>query len=143
MFDKIVNFFKNKRKVTVLLPRDDRSIGCFDLPVEDRYIVDEKDSRSWGLRSSMLMSYEGKPCLMVIEHDCSPISLNGEKWDPEFEAIAAEAYDKRLMKIEKEGIKAKAQHFILMIMLVPAMGFILVLLTGLIKSGNLRLPFGG
>jgi len=143
MFDKIVNFFKSKRKVTVLLFRDDRTIGCLDLLVEDRCVVDEKESRAWGLRSSMLVPYKGRSCLMVIEHDCSPISLNDEEWDPEFEAIASEAYDKRIMKIEKEGIKAKAQHFILMIMLVPAMLLVLVILTGLIKSGNLRLPFGG
>lgn len=139
MFD----FFKSKRKVSRLLFRDDRTISYFDLPVEDRYIVDEKDSRAWGLRSSLLMPYKGKPCELVIEHDCAPVSLNDEKWDPEFDAIAAEAYDKRLMKIEKEGIRAKAQNFILMIMLVPAMGFIVVLLTGLLKSGTLRLPFGG
>jgi len=143
MFDGIVNLFKSKRKVTVLLPRDDRTIDILELPVEDRYVVEEKASRAWGLRSDMLLPYKGKPCLMVIEHECSPVSQKGKQFAPEVRAIAAEAYDKAKMNVEKEGIKAKAQHFILMIMLVPAMGFILVLLTGLIKSGNLRLPFGG
>lgn len=143
MFDVIVNLFKSKRKVSVLMLRDDRTISVLELPVEDRCVVDEKASRAWGLRSDMLLPYKGKPSLMVIEHDCSPVSLNGKQFAPEVESIAAEAYDKEKAKIEKEGIKAKAQNFILMIMLIPAMGFIIVLLTGLLKSGTLRLPFGG
>jgi len=143
MFDAVVNLFKSKRKVVVIQPRDDRTIDIFTLPVEDRSVVDEKNSQAWGLRSDMLMPYKGKPALMVIEHDCSPISLNGEQFAPEIKAIAAESYDKEKAHVEKEGIKAKAQNFILLIMLIPATSFIIVLLTRLLENGTLRLPFSG
>jgi len=80
---------------------------------------------------------------MVIEHDCAPISLNDEKWDPEFEAIADEAYTKQFMKIEKEGLKARGYNFFLMIGLLLTVCLVIVVLAGMVKSGTVRLPFGG
>ena len=144
MLDAVANFFRSKRRVAVLLFRDDRTIGYFKLPVEDRYIVDEKNSQAWGLRSSLLLSYKGKPCEAVIEHDCAPISLNSEKWDPEFGAIADEAYTKQLMRVEKEGLKARGYNFFLMIGLLLTVCLVFVVLAGMVKSGSLSLPsFGG
>ncbi len=144
MLDAIVNFFRSKRKMPMLLFRDDRTVDYFPLPVEDRYIVDAKNSQAWGLRSSLLLPYKGKPCEMVIEHDCAPISLNSEKWDPEFVAIADEAYTKQFMKIEKEGMKARGYNFFLMIGLLLTVCLVSVVIAGMVKSGSVHLPsFGG
>lgn len=143
MIGSIINLFVKKRRVSTLLFRDDRTIRHDVLPVEDRYIVDEKNARAWGLRSNMLLPFRNKNCEVIIEHDCSPMSLNGEKWDAEFKPIAAEAYNKQFMKIQKEGVQAKAWSFFTTIGLILGICFVIVILAGLLKSGTLRLPFGG
>lgn len=148
MLGGIVDFFKNmgRRKVSVLMFRDDRTFDHLTLPVDDRYIVDEKNSRAWALRSSSLVPYKGKLCEIVCEHDCVPLSLDGgkEEWDIELNAIASEKYKAQKAKIEKESLKSKSWNFFLMIGLVLSLAFVAVIVSGLLKSGTLRFPsFGG
>jgi len=137
----LLTFWKPKREARALLFRDDREIKDISLPVTDRYIVDQKQSRAWGLHSSLLYPYKGKMHAILIEHDCGPISLDGEQWASEMDAIVSEQYNKKLMKLKKESIREKTQSLILTMGLILTIAIVILVLAGLVSSGRLHLPF--
>lgn len=137
----LITFWKPKREARALLFRDDREIKVISLPVTDRYMVDQKKSRAWGLHSSLLYPYKGKIHAILIEHDCGPISLDGEQWASEMDAIVGEQYNKKLMKIKKESIREKTHNLIMTMGLILTITVVILVLAGLISSGRFRLPF--
>lgn len=139
----LIDLFKPKRKTGALLFRDDRVISQFNCPVEDRYMVDKDGQRAWGLHSSMLYPYKEKLHHIIIEHDCGPIGLNGERWEPELNLIIGEQYNKKLMKMKKESMRTKAHNLILMLALILSIPIVILALASLIKSGALKFPSMG
>jgi hypothetical protein len=136
----LLTFWKPKREASVLLFRDDREIKAISLPVTDRYMVDQKKSRAWGLHSSLLYPFKGKMHGILIEHDCGPISLDGEQWASEMDPIVSEQYNKKLMRIKKESSGEKRQNLILTMGLILTIAIVILVLAGLVSSGRFHLP---
>jgi len=136
----LFDFWKHKRKVSALLFTDDRVIKQVIYPVEDRYMVDKDTSRAWGLHSGLVYPYKGRLHQILVEHDCGPIGLNDERWDPELQGILGEQYNKKLMKLKKESIKEKSHNMIMMIALSLTTVFVVMILAGLLKAGAVHLP---
>ena len=135
---------KKHKKMTCLLVSSDRSIEKLSLPVTDNYLVDERLGKAWGLAPNSLIPYKGKSCQLIVDRNCSPIGLNGDRWQVDnFNGIVATAYDMETHRAKKDAREDKQRQMAFTGILILCVCVLVLVLAGLLQSGSLHLPSFG
>lgn len=139
-----MSIWKKQKRMSCILFSSDRSIEERALPVQDNYLIDERLGKAWGLAPNDLVPYKAKPCQVITDRDCAPISLSGDRWHiDDFNRIVAAAYDLETQRTKKETRQDKQRQMVFTGILILCVCVLVLVLAGLIQSGALHMPSFG
>ncbi len=145
-------FAKAKRKQAVLILTEDSRIVEDAFPVNRGYVVDSKEREAYFLDAEALIKPKtGKASVLpVSERSAVPLYLGvgNVKWGPRVKAlngqlttIARENLEKTLAALPEKASKDKIADTFRLVILIFAILAVILILAGLLSSGNLKLPW--
>lgn len=119
----------------------DRQIHDVSLEVRDAYLVNDKASKAWGLSPDDLIPFKRKLTQLIIDTDCSPVSLTGTgKNIEDFDSIISQAYGMALLKMKSERGRGSQGNIVFTAVIILSLTVVLLVLAGLIHSGTFHMP---
>jgi len=142
---------RKKRQQNVLFFTEDSRIVQGTLSVERGYVVDESGLEAYFLDSDALRRRKGDrvPCLPVCEASAVPLYFASDKdraerlrvLKPMMTQIARESLRKTQSNLTELASKDKLAETLRFLAILFAIIFVLLIMAGLISSGNLHLPW--
>ena len=127
------------KKIPCLLLNNDRTIERPSLEVRDKYVVDERQGRAWGLSPDHLFEVGGRLSELLTNSDCAPRSQIGLKWErANRNVIIEEAYGAELLRMEREARKDNKYQLFFLSVLILVIGLVVLILVGLLQAGTLH-----
>jgi hypothetical protein len=135
-----MGIFQKPKRIFCLLVKNNRQIDDLPLAIKDKYLVDEKRGRAWGISSNSLLTFKGKQCELLTENTCKPICFNGNGWKlDDFQDVVSESYGLQLLRMEKETKQERREHLILTMCLALVVMIAFLVVAGLLQSGSVHI----